>query len=314
VDGPERVYVERDGQIEDAGVRFDSPETVRAVIDACLALGGLSVSAEQPIGEVRLPDSSRLVAVISPIAVNGPYLVIRKAEEPSLNWDRLVELGAISADAYALLMKSLDYKLNLLVTGNLGSGKETIINLLAESLPPESRVIVVANAYELPVCHPRRIHLEAGGPARLSVADLLDTADKLRPDWLVVGNLQGPEAMRSIQLMSGGYRAMTTLYASGPEDALTRLEALCLMSNLGLGLGEIRTMIASAIHLITYQQNHTLPDYRRKITRIVEVLGVDDGRYVLQPLFTYNVEQGRLEPTSARTGWEERVRQKLTHG
>jgi pilus assembly protein CpaF len=144
------------------------------------------------------------------------------------------------------------------------------------------------------------------------MTNLLGVAAKMRPDWLVMGELQGSEAMRAIQLLSSDYRGISTLYASSPADALTRLEAMCLMANLGLS--EIRTLIASAVRLITYQQNHTLPDYRRKITRIVEVAGVENGRYVLQPLFNYDVEQGKLEPTSARMGWEERIRQAMTHG
>jgi pilus assembly protein CpaF len=314
VDAPDRVYVERDGKVLEAGVKFDSAEAVRSVIDAVFSLGGIRLNPEQTTGEVRLPDGSRLVVVISPTAVDGPYLVIRKADSQVFTWDNLIEWGAITAEAQALLLKAIDYKLSILVTGNKGSGKTTVANLLAESLPADQRVIAVVNAYEMPIRHPRRIHLEAGGPANLSISDLLDTAAKMRPDWLVIGEMQGAEAMRAIQLMSSDHRAITTLYASGPEDALTRLEAMGLMANLGLGLGEIRTLIASAVRLITYQQNHTLPDYRRKITRIVEVVGVENDRYVLQPLFTYNLEQGKLEATSARAGWEERVRQAMTHG
>lgn len=314
VDAPDRVYIEQDGQIVETGVKFDSPEEVRAIIDTALALNGIQLDAAQTTGEVRLPDGSRLVAVIAPTAVDGPYLVIHKADSQVFTWNDLLAWGAISEEGRDLLLKAISYKQSILVTGNPGSGKDTIANLLGESLPAEQRVIVVAPASEMPVRHPRRIHLETGGRTNLSVADLLNTADKLRPDWLVVGNLQGPEALRAAQLMSGGYPAITTLYATSPEDAMTRLEAMCLMANLGLGLGEIRTLIASAVRLITYQQNHTLPDYRRKITRIVEVLGVENERYVLQPLFTYNIEQGKLESTGARTGWEERVRQTMTHG
>ncbi len=114
--------------------------------------------------------------------------------------------------------------------------------------------------------------------------------------------------------MNSAYRALATLYADGPEEALQRLESLCLMANPGLGLAEIRGMIASAIGLMTYQQNHTLPDYRIKITRIVEVRGVENDRYVLQPLFTYDLEKGQLQPTTAASSWTERIYQRLTHG
>jgi pilus assembly protein CpaF len=317
VDAPDRVYIARNDnawQLVGAGVTFDSPEAIRSVIDAALALGGVTLGPERSTGEVRLPDGSRMVAVIPPTAVDGPYLVIRRADTYPFSWERLLTIGTLSAEAQALLMKAIDYRLNILVTGNPGSGKDTIANLMAESLPATERVIVVANAFEMPVQHPRRIHLEAGGPANLSVAQLLDVAAKMRPDWLVVGNLQGPEAMKAIQLMWNGNHVLTTLYAPSPEDALARLEAMCLMANPGLGLSEIRAMIAGTIKLITYQQNHTLPDYRIKITRLVEVQGIERERYLLQPLFTYNLEQGKLEPTEAQAGWAERVRQVITHG
>lgn len=314
VDAPDRIYVERDGKLEETEVKFDSAEALRAVIDTALALGGVTLNPEKSVGEVRLPDGSRFIAVLPPTAVDGPYLIIRKQDSQIFIWNNLVTWGAITSEAQALLLRAIQLGVSILVTGNAGSGKDTVVNLLAESIPADERVIVVANAYEMPVRHPRRIHLEGGDPAHLSATELLHTAAKLRPDWLVIGEMQGPEALRALQLMSGGYRAITTMYASSPEEALTRLEALCLMANLGLGLTEIRTLIASAIKLITYQQNHTLPDYRRKITRIVEVRGVENDRYVLQPLFIYNVEQGKLEPTSAQATWEERIKHQMTHG
>jgi pilus assembly protein CpaF len=317
VDAPDRVYLARNDNawtLAEAGVKFDSPEAVRSVIDAALALGGVRLGPERTIGEARLPDGSRLVAVIPPTAIDSPYLVIHKANTFPFTWDWLLSIGTLTAEAHALLMKAIDYRLNILVAGNPGSGKDTTANLMAESLPATDRLIVAANAFEMPVEHPRRIHLEAGGPANLSVTQLLDVAAKMRPDWLVVGNLQGPEAMKAIQLMWSGQRVLTTLYASSPEDALSRLEAMCLMANPGLGLGELRAMIAATVKLITYQQNHTLPDYRIRLTRLVEVQGVEHGRYVLQPLFTYNVALGQLEPTSAYAGWAERIRQGITHG
>jgi pilus assembly protein CpaF len=317
VDAPNRVYIVRSataGTLVEAGVKFDSAEALRAVIDAALALGGIKLSPEQTTGEVRLPDGSRLVAVVPPTAVDGPCLVIRKPDNDVFTWDKLLKIGTLNSEAHTLLMKAIDYRVNVLVTGNDGSGRTYIANLMAESLPAEARVIVVANAFEIPVRHPRRIHLETGGPANLSMVRVLETAAKMRPDWLVIGDMQGSEAMKAVQLMRAGHRAITTLYASSPEDALIRLESMCLMANPGLGLSEIRAMIAASIGLITYQQNYTLPDYRIKITRIVEVQGLANDRYLLQPLLTYNVQAGKLEPTDAYAGWAERTRRVMTHG
>lgn len=321
VDAPDRVYIVRSGTagaLEQAEVVFDSPEAIRHVIDVVMALGGVTLGPANTIGEIRLPDGSRAAAVIPPVAVDNPYLVIRKTdpEKFSFTWEKLLDIGTLSAEAHSVLMQAINYRVNVLIVGNAkNSGKDYIVNLMAQSLPPEERVIVIADAFELPVGrHPRRIHLEPGPPAKMSVGSLLDVATKMRPDWLVVGDLRGAEAMSAIQLMYGGHHLLTSLYADSPADALTRLEALCLMASPGLSLAEIRQMIAGAIGLISFQKNHTLPDYRIKITQLVEVQGVENGRYVLQPLFTYNNEQGVLHPTDAGKSWAERVKRRLTRG
>lgn len=136
----------------------------------------------------------------------------------------------------------------------------------------------------------------------------------MRPDWLVVDNLRGAEAMSAIQLMYSGHKILTSLYADNPEDALTRLESMCLMASPNLSLIEIRQMIAGAVGLISFQKNHTLPNYRIKITQLVEIQGVENGRYVLQPLFTYDNEQGVLHPTEAGNTWEERNKRRVVRG
>jgi Flp pilus assembly CpaF family ATPase len=167
----------------------------------------------------------------------------------------------------------------------------------------------------LPVAkHPRRIHLEPGGPYKLLVSQLLDIAAKMRPNWLVLGDFEGPEAMRAIQLMKSGYPTLATLCADSPEDALAQIEILCMRANPGLGLMEIRQMIASAFGLVVFLKTHALPDQRIRITQILEVCELDDNRYILQPLFTYDNGQGLLELTDTGRGWVERKQEKWTRG
>jgi len=199
-------------------------------------------------------------------------------------------------------MSAVRAPVNILVTGGNGSGKTTLLNLLAESAPAHERLVVVGEAEELPVTHPRRIHLAASSQANLSVSDLLSTAAKMRPDWIVFSELRGAEALPLLQIFSLGVSGMTSLHAASAVEALARLEALCLMANLGLGLAEIRAQIVSAFRLITCQRR--FPNGARRLTEVVEVLGLEDGRYLLQPLMHDNAETGQLERTAAKPSWE----------
>ena len=302
VDAPDRVLVERHGKLEDAGLQFDSPEALRAVIDAALALGSGELAPGQTVGDVRLTDTARMVAVLPPTALHGPCLVIRKFSTAVLTWDLIIELGSITHEALDFLQNAVRAHVNILIAGGTASGKTTIANRLAESLPAEERLVVVESVHELQIRHPRAVFLEAAGPPGPTMSELLTTASIMRPDYMAIGELHGPEAMRALELMSRGHSAMTTTHANSPEDALTRLETMCLMANLGLGLGEIRALIASALQLIVSPQR--LPDGRRRIMQIVELRGLENDRYVLQPLFRHDLAADRLEPTGARPGWE----------
>ena len=302
VDAPERVLVERSGRLEQAGVRFESPEALRAVIDAALALGDVRLAPGQTVGDARLSGAARMLAVLPPAAPQGPCLVIRKLHPVTLTWDQVIELGFITREALDLLQGALRAHVSVLIAGGMGSGKTTVANLLAEDIPPQERVLVVEEVHELQIRHPRAVFLEAAGPDKPTMTDLLSAAARMRPDWMVIGELYGPEAMHAFEIASRGHPAITTTYANSPADALARLEALCLMANLGLGLGEIRALVASAIQLITFQQR--LPDGRRKVMQIVELRGLDNERYVLQPLFRYDPAQDKLEPAGARPAWD----------
>jgi pilus assembly protein CpaF len=184
----------------------------------------------------------------------------------------------------------------------MGSGKTTVANRIAELIPPENRLVIVESLHELQINHPRALYLEAGSSPETSISDLILTGSIMRPDWLIIGELIGAEAMKAIEVMSHGHTALTTLHANSPEDALARLEAMCLMANLGLGLDEIRILIAAAIQLITFQRH--MPDGSRKMLEIVELRGVENGRFVLERLFRFEADQGRLVSTGIKPGWE----------
>jgi pilus assembly protein CpaF len=318
VDAPDRIYVRDPNVIElvQAPVKFDSVEALRQVIDNLMALGGITLTSSNSSGEVRLPDGSRVVAVIPPTAVGSPYLVIQKIpDHTDFTWENLVKWTSLSEEVHKLLMSALHLWTNMLIVGDTRNPKNYLLNLVADSIDPKERVIVVAESYLLPVAkQPRRIHLEPGGPEKLSVSYLLEIAARMRPNWLVLGDFEGPEAMRAIQLMKSGYPTLATLCADNPEDALAQIEMMCMRTNPSLGLMEIRQMIASAFGLVVFLKTRALPDQRIRVTQIVDVCSVDNNRYILQPLFTYDNERGLLEMTETGRGWVDRKREKWTRG
>ncbi len=300
VDSPERVLVERHGCLEETGIRFDSAEALNATIQALLEEVNIPPAAESII-DTRLPDGTRMLAVLPPVAIQGPCLVLRKLVTPSMDWDKLVQLGSITPEALACLKSALQARRSILVAGNASSGKTTMMNLIAESVPPEERVVVVQTNYELQVRHPRAVFLGTGEVTGQEATHLISTAAKMRPDWLVIGELMGSEAMRAVEVLSRGHSGILNIHANSAEDSLARLETLCLMANLGLGLGEIRALITSALHMVIYQQ--FMPDKRRRVYQMVELRGLDNGRYVLDPLFRFNLVADNLE-AAQRPSWQ----------
>ncbi len=301
VDAPDRVLVERRGKLEEAGVTLESEAALRRLMEAALKLGGRQLAAGQTIGDVRLADGSRLLAVFPPTAANGPCLVIRKWVAYVMTWDKLLKWEAITPEALDLLKQAFQAHVNILVAGGTASGKTTFANLLTELIAAEERVVVVEETKELQVRHARTVCLEAATSAPVPMDELLTTGSKMYPDWLMVGELMGPAAARALEIFGNGHAGLTTLHANSVEDALARLEVMCLKANLGLGLGEIRALVARALRLITFQEK--LPNGPRKIMQIVELRGVENDRYVLAPLFRYSPASGNLEPTGERPSW-----------
>jgi pilus assembly protein CpaF len=242
------------------------------------------------------------LAVIPPTAVDGPYLVIRKTHAAHFTMDDLIGFGSITEEQYALLKSALQTRQNILIAGGTGSGKSTFANVLTDDFPADERVVVVESVYELQPRLERFVRLAADSSPDHSMDDLVNLASKMRPDRLIVGELQGPEAFQTLNIFNMGHDGgLTLVHANSPEDALSRLETMCLMASWGLGLTEIRTLIASALQLITYQER--LPDDSRKLTHMVELCGLENGRYLLQPLFRYNPETKKIESTGSQPSW-----------
>jgi len=309
VDAPDRVYVERSvdhvTRLEEVPAPFTGPDDVRAVIDAVLAAAGRPLAQGQLVAEARLADDSRFLAVLPPAAVAGPCFVLRSTRpwrEHPIEWENLLDLGSVTQEALDLLRSAVQAQINLLIAGGTASGKTTLANRIAELIPADRRLVVIEAAVELYIRHPRTVRLTAEDADGVSYAGLLHTASCLRPDWLIIGELTGPAALVAMQILGHGHTGLTTIHATGTENALARIESYCLMANLGLGLGDIRNIVASALRLIIFHER--LPTGRRRITEIVELAGLEHDRYVLRPLMRCDAESGRLVATGARPGWE----------
>lgn len=302
VDRLDRVLCVRSGQLQAADVRFASTEELRAAIDAALALGGVTLEPGQTIAEARLPDDSRVLAALPPTAVDGPYLVMRKIFRSPITREILFEHNAISREVFALIESAILARQNILVAGGTASGKTTLLNILIDQIPPEERVITVEDAVELQARHPRLVRLAVEQTPGLTYADVINTAARMRPERLIFGELRGAEVMRILDIISVGHDgSLMTMHAQSVEDALARLEAMCLMANLGLGLSEIRYRIAATLNVIITQMR--LPAGYRRVMQITELCGLEDDRYILQPLVRYHDDTGVFEMTGAVPGW-----------
>ena len=302
IDGPERVSVEKGGRIQDTDVRFGSNEVVEEVIKEVLGMTGAQLEDGKTLYDVRLSDNSRMLAILFPTSIHGHSVVFRKWMTKQITWEKLFEYNSVIPEVRDLIRGAINSHASILVAGGTNSGKTTVANRIVELIPAEERVVAVEQVHELQFDHPRSVFLEAEGNVSVEFNDLLTAGSKMRPDWLIIGELHGAETLHAMQIMGNGHSAISTTHATSAEDALARLETLCLMANLGLGLDDIRQIIASALRLVLYQER--LPNGRRKIIQAVELKGLEDGRYILQPLMRYNIETETFEMTGTKPDWE----------
>ena len=303
IDGFEQITVEKDGHLQEVASPFNSAEQFRQMIDALFALYDQRLDQNNPIGYLNLPNHSRCMAIIPPNAVDAPHFVLRQVVNKRPSWDDVIGWGSIPKTGYELIVDAVNAKRNILVVGGTGSGKTTVTGLIVEKFPANERTIIVEEEYEILTTHPRLVRLEAGGPGGISIDEILTAATRMRPDRLVFGNFSGPIAATVLQHFGMGYDgSLSQIHGTSVMDALRRLESYCLMANLGLGLSEIRQLIASGIQLIVHMQN--LGENGRKVVDIVELSGVEDHRFILQPLMRFNPETNKSEFTLVKPSWQ----------
>ncbi len=295
-----QIYVERQGTLQRQSVQFAHDAALRTVIERIVYPIGRRIDDASPMVDARLPDGSRVNAVISPIAFHGACLTIRKFPVKRLRLEDLVALGSISEDLGRFLSLAVRNRLNILISGGTGSGKTTLLNILGSQIQASQRVITIEDAAELQIDHPHVVSLEARPPnvegnGAVSIRDLVRNALRMRPDRIVVGECRGAEAIDMLSAMNTGHDgSLTTLHANSPRDALSRLETMVLMAGKDLPLAAIRDQIARAIQLVVQQSR--LSDGRRVVTAVDEITGLESGQIQLQPLVRFDARCGYAVP------------------
>ncbi len=310
VNAPSEVYVERSGRLERAPKGFSSRRAVLGAIERIVAPLGRHVDESSPLVDARLPDGSRVNAIIPPLALKGPALTIRKFRRNLLTALDLVELGAMTEAMAEFLETCVKARRSLVVSGGTGSGKTTLLNVLSSYIPPGERIVTIEDAAELQLSQEHWVQLESRPPniegkGAVTIRDLVRNALRMRPDRIVVGECRGGEALDMLQAMNTGHEgSLTTLHANSPRDALARLETMVLMSGLTLPVRAIREQLASAVNVIVQQQRYV--DGTRRISAISEVGGLSENAIAIQDVFQFKQEgfdsEGRVVGHFAATG------------
>jgi pilus assembly protein CpaF len=319
VNGPSRIYVERQGRLQRADKAFSSAQAVLGVIERIVAPVGRHIDESSPLVDARLRDGSRFNAIIPPLALKGPTITIRKFKRDLLTSSHLIEFGALTAGMAEFLDTCVKARRNLVISGGTGSGKTTLLNVLSSFIPPRERIVTVEDAAELQLTQDHWVQLEARpanieGKGQIAIRDLVRNSLRMRPDRIVVGECRGGEALDMLQAMNTGHDgSLTTLHANSPRDALSRLETLVLMSGMELPVRAIREQIANAVHLVVQQTR--FGDGSRKVTAISEISGMEVETITLQDIFRFEQDgfdgEGRVTGKFIATGFVPRFYEEM---
>jgi pilus assembly protein CpaF len=299
-----QVYIERKGILLETPVHFDNDDHIMRVIERIVSPLGRRIDADSPMVDARLPDGSRVNAVIPPVAIDGPLLTIRKFTKSKLTIEQLMELDSLSQTMCDFLRACVRGRLNVVISGGTGSGKTTLLNVLSGFIPETERVVTIEDSAELRLAQSHVVRMEARPPdidgrGQVTIRDMVRNALRMRPDRIVVGECRGGEALDMLQAMNTGHDgSLTTLHANSPRDALSRLETMVLMAGMDLPLKVIRQQVASAVDLIVHQSR--LKNGPRKITAIAEVSGMEGDTIVMTDIFKY--EQTGITPDGSVVG------------
>ncbi len=318
VNGAKNIYIERKGKVHRVPVTFENNDHVMRIIDRIVAPLGRRIDESSPYVDARLPDGSRVNAVIPPISLVGPILTIRKFSRNPITVEQLIQFGSITPEGIQFLKACVESRLNVVISGGTGSGKTTLLNILSSFIPSDERIITIENAAELQLRQEHVVTLESRPPniegrGEITIRQLVINALRMRPERIIVGEIRDEAALDMLQAMNTGHDgSMTTLHSNGPRDSLSRLETMTLMAGMELPSKAIREQIASAIDVICHQER--MRDGTRKITSITELSGMEGEVITMTDIFVFEqtgVENGqimgRLRPTGLRPKFMDKI-------
>jgi pilus assembly protein CpaF len=320
VNNPDSIYIERAGKIHAVDKRFLDEEHVRRIIDKIVSQVGRRVDEAVPMVDARLPDGSRVNAVIHPLAINGPMLTIRKFSKDPYTYEDLINFGTVTPSVAEFLRACVHGRLNILISGGTGTGKTTLLNVVSMFVPPDERIITIEDAAELRLYQEHLLRLESRPPniegkGEVTIRDLVRNALRMRPDRIIVGEVRGGEALDMLQAMNTGHDgSLSTVHANSPRDALSRIETMVLMSGIDLPVRAIREQASSALNLLVHLAR--LGDGTRRVVQICEIEGMEGDMIVLQDLFKFDYsmgfdEQGRFAGRLKSTGLRPKFARRL---